>query len=65
MNIFVSPVLYSTGSDVTNIMGASASVAMQEQEARRRSRSIDDTIAQDKAKEARTVKIVMLGKIEF
>ncbi|XP_076454592.1 G protein alpha i subunit-like [Babylonia areolata] len=42
-------------------MGASASVAIQEQEARRRSRSIDDTIAQDRAKEAKTVKILMLG----
>ncbi|XP_025113632.1 G protein alpha i subunit-like [Pomacea canaliculata] len=42
-------------------MGASASVAMQEQEARRRSRSIDDSIAADKEKQARTVKILMLG----
>ncbi|XP_070175902.1 G protein alpha i subunit-like [Littorina saxatilis] len=45
-------------------MGASASVAIQEQEARRRSRSIDDTIAQDRAKEAKTVKILMLGPCE-
>lgn len=46
-------------------MGASASVAMQEQEARRRSRSIDDSIAADKEKQARTVKILMLGKLFF
>ena len=46
--------------DIT--MGASASVAIQEQEARRRSRSIDDSIAQDRAREAKTVKILMLGK---
>ena len=45
-------------------MGASASVAIQEQEARRRSRSIDVTIAQDKAKEAKTVKILMLGEYQ-
>ncbi|KAK7477871.1 hypothetical protein BaRGS_00030867, partial [Batillaria attramentaria] len=44
-------------------MGASASVAIQEQEARKRSRSIDETLAADREKLTKTVKILLLASI--